>query len=70
MTGFGPIQTFAPNFLNNMEKQTMKTDATKREILEAQEKSVARDAFLPFEEKISILIRMQNEAQELFRIPP
>ncbi len=47
----------------------MKTNATIREILEAQEKSVASDAFLPFEEKIQILIRMQKEAKELYPDP-
>ncbi len=47
----------------------MKTDATIMEMLEAQEKSVAADAFLPFEEKIRILVRMQKEAAELFPDP-
>lgn len=47
----------------------MKTDATIREILEVQEKFVANEAFLPFEEKIKILIRMQKEAAVLFPDP-
>ena len=47
----------------------MKTDATFQEILKAQEKSVAKDAFLSFEEKIRILIRMQKEAAELYPDP-
>jgi hypothetical protein len=49
-----------------METKTMKTDATIQEMLRTQEKSVAKNAFLPFEEKIKILIRMQKEAAELY----
>jgi len=47
----------------------MKTEATIQEILEAQERSVAGNAFLPFEEKIRILIRMQKEAAVLYPDP-
>lgn len=47
----------------------MKTEATIREILDAQERAVAKSAFLPFEEKIRVLIRMQQEAAEIFPDP-
>jgi hypothetical protein len=47
----------------------MKTEATIREILDAQERAVAASAFLPFEEKIRVLIRMQKEAAEIFPDP-
>ena len=56
-------------FFHIMEKEDMKTDGTIEEILKAQEKFVAADALLPFEEKIRILIRMQKEAAELFPDP-
>jgi len=49
-----------------MGKEAMKTEATIQEILKAQERAVAKDAFLPFEEKIRILIRMQKEATEIY----
>jgi len=47
----------------------VKTESTIRNILRTQEQVVAKMAFLPFEEKIRILVRMQKEAAELFPDP-